>query len=63
MLYVCVKGKSNNLGVYGTVWARTDVEVGTVGPGFCHRVKSITVLKALLPAGVRSSHNVEFVVQ
>ena len=44
-------------------WTRTDVERGTVGPGFGNGVKSITVLQALLPAGVRPSHNVELVVQ
>lgn len=58
---ICIK--VNSLSVCGTVWTRTDVKRGTVGPGFVHRVKSITVLKALLPAGVRPSHNVEFVVQ
>lgn len=49
--------------IFGTFWTRTDVEVGTVGPRFGQRVKSITVLQALLPTGVRPSHNIEFVVQ
>lgn len=44
-------------------WIHTDVKGGTVGPSFGHRVKSITVLKALLPAGIRPSNNIEFVVQ
>lgn len=44
-------------------WIHTDVEGGTVGPGFGHRVKSVTVLQTLLPAGIRPSHNIEFVVQ
>lgn len=45
------------------LWIHTDVEGGTVGPGFGHRVKSVTVLQTLLPAGIRPSHNIEFVVQ
>lgn len=49
--------------ISGTVWTRTDIKGGTVGPGFGHRVKSITVLQALLPAGVRPSHNIKLVVQ
>lgn len=42
---------------------RTDVKRGTIGPGFGHGVESVTVLQSLLPTGVWSSHNIQFVVK
>ena len=46
-----------------TLPTRTGVKGGAVGPGLGHRVEGITVLQALLTTGVRSSHNIELVVQ
>lgn len=44
--------KRVNDGVCVTVWTRTDVEGSAVRPGLGHGVKGVTVLQALLTAGV-----------